>query len=417
MKVFKFGGASVKDAEGVKNIARVLEYENATSGLVVVSAMGKMTNAFEAIVKAYCNDKELTSEIKSVKEYHYNILQDLFDEKDQIFEVVETLFTDLYSFLQSNQNKQYDYVYDQVVCYGELLSTRIVSSYFNKLKLKNEWLDVRDLIKTDNSYRDAKVDWITTDEAINKSIKKDQLQIVQGFLGGASDGIGTTLGREGSDYTAGIFAYCLDAESVTIWKDVNGVYNGDPRKFENTIQLEEISYEETIEMAFYGASVIHPKTIQPLQSKEIPLYVRSFNNLNLKGTKVSRGVSLMPHTSCFIVKENQILVSISALDFSFMVEDNISHIFKLLHQYQLKVNMIQNSAISFSVCVDNKFNQFNEFYKEIQTNYKVEFIDDVDLYTVRHFNDSSINMIQQKGEVVLTQIVKETAQLIIKTKE
>ena len=233
-------------------------------------------------------------------------------------------------------------------------------------------------------------------------------------MGGDSKGNTTTLGREGSDYTAGIFAYCLDAKSVTIWKDVQGVLNADPRVFDETQLLEQISYEETIEMAFYGASVIHPKTIQPLQSKEIPLYVRSFKDTSLQGTKVSRGVAIQPYLPCFIVKKNQILVSISARDFSFMVEDNISHIFKLLHEHLLKVNLIQNSAISFSVCVDNKFNQFDTFYEELKSSYKVEVIKEVDLYTIRHFNQDALDKINHSGTAVLTQINKETAQIIIK---
>ena len=297
---------------------------------------------------------------------------------------------------------------------GELLSTRIVSAYLEKSGTENIWFDVRNYIKTDSNYRDAKVDWELTEELITKKVDTSKINITQGFIAANDTENTTTLGREGSDYTAGIFAYCLDAESVTIWKDVDGVLNADPRVFEETTLLKQISYEETIEMAFYGASVIHPKTIQPLQNKEIPLYVRSFIKNKKEGTKVSKGKRLLPYIPCFIVKKNQILVSISANDFSFMVENNISYIFKKLHNYKLKVNLIQNSAISFSVCVDNKFNNFDAFFTELKNDFKIDYQKGIDLYTIRHFNDTTLQEIQQKGEALLTQINKETAQIVIK---
>jgi len=415
VKIYKFGGASVKDAGSIRNVANILKQEGTENCLLVISAMGKMTNAFEEVVHAYCFDKEkLTSSIQYIEEYHNAILHDLFSEEDVIFKKVNSLLGQLKAFVHESEVKGYDFAYDQIVCFGELLSTTIVSHYLSSVGLENIWNDVRELIRTDSSHRDAKVDWQKTESAILKRIDQQNLNIVQGFLGGNSEGNTTTLGREGSDYTAGIFAYCLNAEDVTIWKDVQGVLNADPRVFTETQLLEQISYEETIEMAFYGASVIHPKTIQPLQSKNIPLYVRSFLNTKLNGTKITRGVAIYPKLPCFIVKKNQILVSISARDFSFMVEDNISQVFNLLHQHLLKVNLIQNSAISFSVCVDNKFNQFDTFYNELKSSYKVEVVKDVDLYTIRHFNNTSLESINSKGTPVLTQINKETAQIVIK---
>ena len=243
-----------------------------------------------------------------------------------------------------------------------------------------------------------------------------KLNITQGFIAANDTENTTTLGREGSDYTAGIFAYCLDAESVTIWKDVPGVLNADPRVFKETTLLEQISYEEAIEMAFYGASVIHPKTLQPLERKEIPLLVRSFVNPKETGTKVSKGTRLVPDIPCFIVKKDQVLVSISALDFSFMVENNISYIFQKLHDYQLKVNLIQNSAISFSVCIDNKFNKFDAFYDELKTQFKIDVQKGVDLYTVRHFDNNAVLSIEEKGESLLTQVNKETIQIVLAAK-
>ena len=416
MKIYKFGGASVKDADGVRNVAKILKEEGTENCLLVVSAMGKMTNMFEEVLEGYLHSQKYLEEcLDFVSNYHYSILKELnFSESNEVFEKVQKLLKELQVLMDHQNNMEYDFAYDQIVCYGELLSTTIVSEYLNSQGIETIWNDVRQLIKTDSSHRDAKVDWTTTEQNIQENINPEKLNIVQGFLGGNSAGDTTTLGREGSDYTAGIFAYCLNADSVTIWKDVQGVLNADPRVFEQTQLLEQISYEETIEMAFYGASVIHPKTIQPLQSKEIPLLVRSFMDPNLMGTKVTRGVAIHPHVPCFIVKKQQILVSISALDFSFMVEDNISHIFKLLHDHLLKVNLIQNSAISFSVCIDNKFNQFDTFYEELKSSYKVEVVKDVDLYTIRHFNDESLQKINQIGTSILTQISKETAQIVIR---
>ncbi|MCL4163967.1 UNVERIFIED_CONTAM: hypothetical protein GTU68_054542, partial [Idotea baltica] len=266
---------------------------------------------------------------------------------------------------------------------------------------------------TDSNYRDAKVDWQLTQSLITSKVNASKINITQGFIAANDTENTTTLGREGSDYTAGIFAYCLNAESVTIWKDVPGVLNADPRVFNDTTLLKQISYEEAIEMAFYGASVIHPKTLQPLQNKEIPLLVRSFVNPKEKGTRISKGSYLEPLIPCFIVKKDQILVSISALDFSFMVENNISYIFKKLHDYQLKVNLIQNSAISFSVCIDNKFNKFDDFYNELKKEFKIEVQKGIDLFTVRHFTDDAIAKIEEKGTPLLTQVNKETIQIVL----
>ena len=418
MKIFKFGGASIKDALGVKNIAHILHQEGASNCLLVISAMGKMTNAFENIVNSYVNNdqEKLTESIDFTINYHTKIISDLFQDEHEIHQNITILFGEMIHFLAKNIAKEYDYLYDQIVCYGELLSTTIVSEYLTDIGVTNTWKDVRKLVITDAVYRDATLNWLETEQLIKTQIDSSKLTIVQGFIGGHSNGNTTTLGREGSDYTAGIFAYCLDAKNVTIWKDVLGVLNADPREFKETQLLNQISYEETIEMAFYGASVIHPKTIKPIQNKQIPLYVRSFNDLNSSGTKVSSGITIEPIVPCFIVKKNQVLVSISTRDFSFMVEDNISDIFKLLHTYQLRVNLIQNSAISFSVCVDNHFNHFDQFYDEIKLVFKASFIKGVDLYTVRHFTNNSLNKIHNLGRSILSQINKNTAQIIIQKK-
>lgn len=418
MKIFKFGGASIKDALGVKNVANILQQEGASNCLLVISAMGKMTNAFENIVNSYVNNdqEKLVESIDFTINYHTKIINDLFQDEHVIHQNITILFGEMIHFLAKNIAKEYDYLYDQIVCYGELLSTTIVSEYLTDIGVTNTWKDVRKLVITDAVYRDATLNWLETEQLIKTQIDSSKLTIVQGFIGGNSNGNTTTLGREGSDYTAAIFAYCLDAKNVTIWKDVLGVLNADPREFKETQLLNQISYEETIEMAFYGASVIHPKTIKPIQNKQIPLYVRSFNDLNSPGTKVSSGITIEPIVPCFIVKKNQVLVSISTRDFSFMVEDNISDIFKLLHTYQLRVNLIQNSAISFSVCVDNSFNHFDQFYDQIKLVFKASFIKGVDLYTVRHFTNNSLNKIHNLGRSILSQINKNTAQIIIQKK-
>ncbi|MFD2602202.1 aspartate kinase [Flavobacterium suzhouense] len=415
MKIFKFGGASVKDADGIKNVFNVLEQVGHENVLLVISAMGKTTNAFEVVIKNYFDKSpELQASIQEVKKYHNQILMELFeDENDAVFGAINTIFSDLESFLQHNKSPNYNFVYDQIVSLGEVLSTTVVSHYFNSRGLKNQWIDVRELIKTDNTYRDAIVDWDLTQKNI-KGLKKKTLNITQGFLGSDENGFTTTLGREGSDYTAAIFAYCLGAESVTIWKDVPGVLNADPRYFENAILLNQISYREAIELAFYGATVIHPKTLQPLQKKEIPLYVKSFVNPLLPGTRVSKGADLEPQASCFIVKKDQLLISLSSLDFSFIMEENISEIFGLLHKYKIKVTLIQNTAISFSICVEDKFGNFPELKNVLAKKFQVTYNENVSLYTIRHFTEAAAETVAQGKEVLVKQISRETMQIVTK---
>ncbi|SDZ84953.1 aspartate kinase [Flavobacterium gillisiae] len=414
MRVFKFGGASVKDAEGIKNVYDVLQKVGYEDVLLVVSAMGKTTNALEVVIKDYFEKSSaLQSSVQEVKKYHNQILLDLFeDDKNAVFAAVKAQFSDLEYFLAHNKSPNYNFVYDQVVSYGELISTTILAHFMNHMDIKTEWIDVRNFIKTDANYRDATVDWDLTQKNISKNVKRKMLNITQGFLGSDENNFTTTLGREGSDYTAAIFAYCLNAESVTIWKDVPGVMNADPRYFENASLLNQISYREAIELAFYGATVIHPKTLQPLQKKEIPLYVKSFINPLLKGTSVSKGVTLEPYLPCFIVKRDQLLISLSSIDFSFIMEENISEIFSLFHEFKLKVNLIQNTAISFSVCVEDKFDNFNELNAILSKKFKVDFSQNVTLYTIRHFNDAAAETVEQGKNVILKQISTETMQIV-----
>ncbi len=421
MQVFKFGGASVKDANGVKNLASVLQKTGYSKTLIVVSAMGKTTNAIEHILKNYFeNTAELQSSIQEVLKYHNEILLDLFDpdgyrgENHPVFKKIAAFFHELNNILKTNKSPDYNFVYDQVIGFGELISTTIISEYLNHIGVNNNWIDVRNHIKTDSYYRRAKVNWETTQSNINSNFNRSVLNITQGFLGSDSNNFTTTLGREGSDYTAAIYAYCLNAQSVTIWKDVSGVLNADPRYFENAQLLNKISYREAIELAFYGASVIHPKTLQPLQGKEIPLYVKSFLNPEESGTTVSKGVNLDPMIPCFIVKKNQVLISLSSLDFSYIVEENISAIFRLLHQYKMKVNVIQNSAISFSVCVDNIYNNLETLLHHLKAKFKVECTKNVSLYTIRHYNNNAIKQIKEGKTVLLKQLTQETVQVITK---
>jgi aspartate kinase len=340
---------------------------------------------------------------------------DLFeDEKNGVFKAVNDLFADLDYFLSHNKSPNYNFVYDQIVSFGELISTTILSQYMTFRGIKTNWIDVRNYIKTDATYRDAEVDWDSTQKSISKNVKRKVLNITQGFLGADENGFTTTLGREGSDYTAAIFAYCLNAESVTIWKDVPGVMNADPRYFENASLLNQISYREAIELAFYGASVIHPKTLQPLQKKEIPLFVKSFLEPLLPGTSVSKGADLEPHLPCFIVKKNQLLMSLSSIDFSFIMEENISEIFALLHQFKMKVSLIQNSAISFSVCIEDKFGNFNELKAILSKKFKVAYNENVSLYTIRHFNEKASKMVEENKVVLLKQVSRETMQIVTK---
>lgn len=416
MRVFKFGGASVKDATSIKNVKTVLETTGFDNLVVVVSAMGKMTNALEVVVSNYLKKSpELKASLNVVFDYHNRILQDLFPEKSHaVYSDVKALFDELKQFLESNKSTNHAYVYDQVVCYGELVSTKIITYFLNQNNIKNTWLDSRECIKTDNNYRDAGVDWELTQSRIKEKVTSGQLTVTQGFLGSNENNFTTTLGREGSDYTAAIFAYCLGGESVTIWKDVPGVLNADPRVFKETQLLQQISYREAIEMAFYGASVIHPKTLQPLQRKEIPLYVKSFLNPLQGGTSVAKGKDLEPAVSCYIVKKEQVLISLSSLDFSFMMEDHIGDVFKLLHEYKMKVNLIQNSAISFSVCVDNKFNKLDELLTKLKPKFKLRYNENVTLYTIRHFNEKEVDRLEKQFEVFVKQQSRETIQLVVR---
>ena len=416
MRVFKFGGASIKDPQAVRNVLHVLQTVGYENSLIIASAMGKTTNALEDVINAYFKKpEELKNAIQIVKNYHLEIMNELFENKNHlVFDKVNVLFGEMEFFLSMNKSPNYNFVYDQIVSYGEIVSTTILSYFFNEQGIETIWIDARNMIKTDTTYRDGMVDWEKTENNIKNQIQSEKLYITQGFIGSDPNHFSVTLGREGSDYSAAIFAYCLNANSVTIWKDVPGVLNADPRYFEDTVLLNQISYHEAIELAFYGASVIHPKTLQPLQRKEIPLYVKSFVNPTLPGTSVSKGADLEPATACFIVKKDQLMVSISSKDFSFIMENQVSDIFKMFSEQHIKVNVIQNSAISFTVCVEDKFGNFENIVEDLSNNFNITYNENVSLYTIRHFTDEAAKKVIADKTVLLQQINRETMQIVTK---
>jgi aspartate kinase len=416
MRVFKFGGASVKDAAGVKNLVQVLTQMGHQDTLIVVSAMGKMTNAFEEVVSGYFTQPQTHLDaFHEVEDFHRNIVHELFEgQNPAIEERVKNLLGQCRTFLENNRSPHSSFVYDQVVSFGELLSTSIVCAYLNHSGMDAAWIDARSCIKTDNYYRSAHLNWERTQTAIQEHTQGAMLKVTQGFIGSDDNNFTTTLGREGSDYSAAIFAYCLGATDVTIWKDVPGVLNADPRVFDKTQMLHHISYQEAIELAFYGASVIHPKTLQPLQRKEIPLFVKSFLNPKGPGTQVGKGVRMRPEVPCYIVKKGLSLLRLSTRDFSFVVEDNISDIFKLLHEHKMSVDLIQNSAISFSVCVYDKYNKMESLLHALRARFDVQHQPDVTLYTIRHYDDKAEEELLKAHKLVLEQRTQTTLQLVMK---
>ena len=413
MKVFKFGGASIKDISSIKNILKIISTSNEDRLVIVVSAMGKTTNALELVVHNYFNNKEnLQASISEVYNFHSEIINNLFEKSHPIFSDISKSFEKLNSFIKANKSPSYSFVYDQIVSIGELLSSRIIHHFLLNNNINCSFIDARNCIKTNSKYRGAKVEWDITNEKIKDYISDSKISVTQGFIGSDKNNFTVTLGREGSDYSAAIFAYVLNAESLSIWKDVPGLLNADPKFFKNTKLLNQISYSETIELAFYGASIIHPKTLQPLQKKEIPLLVKSFKNPQSKGTIISKGIDIEPLVPCYIFKQNLILLKLSSLDFSFMVEDNISDIFKELHKFKMKVDVIQNSAISFSVCFFDKYNKIKELIKNLEGKYKIDMHKNVSLFTIRHFDEKSIKKISNKRKLLLEQRTEKTIRLI-----
>lgn len=421
MKVFKFGGASVKDAAAVQNVKRIIGLFSNEDLLIVVSAMGKTTNAMEEIVDALFNREKTKFEdlIEERKTFHYEIMKELFDQEDfPIFHEVNNIFTELKEKFDEGVSENYDFEYDQIVSLGEVLSTKIIAAYLSQHYNDVKWEDARQLIRTDHNYRYADVDWTKTHELINSAWEnkgKYKKLITQGFLGHTEEGLTTTLGREGSDFTAGIFAYCLKAESVTIWKDVPGMLNADPKWFDNTVKLDKISFKEAIELAYYGASVIHPKTIKPLQNKNIPLFVKSFVDPELPGTVIQRSTENDDIVPSFIFRMNQVLLSITPKDFSFVVEENMSYIFKVLADVGAQINVMQNSAVSFSVCLDITDYKLQMLKDKLEDQFIVKYNKGLELVTIRHYDQATIDRVTINKDILMEQKTRQTVRIVMKS--
>ena len=419
LKVFKFGGASVKEAAGVRNVAEILKSFKNDPLVIVVSAMGKSTDALERIVAAHAKQTgEAPKLLEALKAAHYEIMDELFTKDDPVYDEVNDTFVAIEWVIDEDPHPNYDFMYDQVVPAGELVSTRIVAAYLNRQGLPTHWLDARDVILTDDIYREGWVQWEQTIEnaqtILQPLVDKGGFVLTQGFIGTTSENFTTTLGREGSDYTAAIISFCLDAESMTIWKDVPGVLSGDPRIFENVTKLDRLSYREAIEMTYYGAKVIHPKTIKPLQNKSIPLYVKSFINPDGEGTFIGPDVDDL-YPPMVAVEKNQALMNISTRDFSFVAEHHMSFLFNKIAEYRLQVNLMQNTAISFAICVNNIDDKVRHFAKEIDKEFKV-IIDSegLELITVRHYTPQTLEMLRQGKIVMVEERTKNTVQMVAK---
>ncbi|TSD66708.1 aspartate kinase [Inquilinus sp. KBS0705] len=418
MLVFKFGGASIKDADGVINLGNVVKQYAENQILVVVSAMGKTTNALEKLADAYVNGTDdLHPIFEELKQYHYDILHQLFGDNHTVFDEVANTFVEIDWMIEDEPHDDYDFIYDQIVSVGELVSTRIVNAWFNHEGITSKWLDVRGYIHTDNTYREGAVDWDKTRSSIQKDIPAlltKGIVVTQGFLGGTSENFTTTLGREGSDYTASILAACLAAESVTTWKDVPGILNADPKLFNDTVKFDELTYQEAIEMTYYGASVIHPKTIKPLQNANIPLLVKPFTDPGAPGTVIKEGALNEFKKPVIIIKHNQVLLSISANDYSFISEIHLSEIFKQFAKNHVKVNVMQTSALSFTTCIDFNAERFGKLLTALKSDFKVKYNDGLTLITLRHYTNAAIDELTIGKTVLMKQTNRNTAQIVIK---
>ena len=428
IKVFKFGGASVNSAVGFRNVCRILKKHRNTPVMTVVSAMGKTTNALEVVLKHYRDNDpiQLIDSFRAVYNTHFSVIRELFpDENHPVYAEAESLFDQLRGYIRKGHlydktSKTYDFEYDQIVSYGELFSSCILDNYLNSQGIPCKLFDARELIITDSTYRDARVNWEKTGEKINAAILPyfrnsgtPAVALTQGFIGSDPSHNPTTLGREGSDYTAAILAFVLKSPEVTIWKDVPGVLNADPKWFNNPKKLPVISYREAIELAYYGASVIHPKTIRPLENAGIKLFVKSFEKPGAAGTLITNIDQWEISLPVYIRKQNQVLISISPRDFSFIVEENLSQIFTVLAKYRARANVMQNSAISFSVCLDRNEQALSELIEELSLNYEIRYNYNVDLFTVRHYTPSAINRLTKGRTVLLEQKSRHTVHLVV----
>lgn len=415
MKVFKFGGASVKDAPAVRNLASIIQ-KYPEPLVIVVSAMGKTTNAMEKVLKAF-NDRDVSWKdyFNDVKDFHYVIIQELFFDGHEVYREVANLFDELYQKLLLGPSMNFNFEYDQIVSYGELICTKIIYQFLKKEDWQVKWIDIRKVLKTDETYREANVNFeLSSNLAQEVFIDKENIKyITQGFIGSNRNNLTTTLGREGSDYTGALLAAFLKAESITVWKDVPGVLNADPKWFDNTVKLDKITYTDAIELAFYGTGVLHPKTIQPVKQNNIPLFVKSFINPDAEGTVIGNFEyeKLVPS---FIFKMDQVLIHVHPEDLSFIAEHNLVRIFNILSQYSLKVNLMQNTAVSFMLCVNNDTTRIPKVISELEKNYKITLEGDLELITIRYYDQRTIERVLVKKEVLLEQHSKNTVQMVVR---
>lgn len=421
MQIYKFGGASLKDASSVRNVAQIIQRCD-SHVVVVASAMGKTTSALELLADAYFNRLDFAPFLEQVKTFHFNIASELFaDGQHPVFKDLEKIFSRFEHLSDREPSGHFDYEYDQIVGYGEIISTKVLCHYLNLCHTPASFVDIRKYLKTDENYREGKIDVETSNQLINKRFHFDgeQIYVTQGFIASTQTNMMTTLGRDGSDFTAAMLAMFLKADRVTIWKDVCGVFNADPKFYDNPVCIAQLSYLEAVELAYYGAKVIHPKTIKPLQNMNIPLMVKSFLQPEAAGTVVCNSSELKTDAangipSIFIFKTNQILISISPKDFSFIAEDNMSRIFACLAKYRLKANMMQNSAISFSVCVDNDQKKVSGFIKEMSSSFKMKYNDQLELITIRHYNAQSIQEVTENKQIILQEKSRQTARFVVR---
>lgn len=422
MKVFKFGGASVKDAAAVINVGNIISRFENTPLVIVVSAMGKTTNALEGIMTSFSlgEGEKAKQLIEELRGYHQTIIGELFMNSATIISTeVHAIFDELIEKCVQPMEGDYDYNYDQIISLGEVISTKIISAYLENRGYASTWIDARKLVRTNDRWREAAVNWELTEVLIQNRINPliesgTRIAVTQGFIGHTTEGETTTLGREGSDFTAAIFAYCLNAEDVTIWKDVPGMLNADPKYFDNTVLLETISFKEAIELAYFGASVIHPKTIQPLKRKRIPLYIKSFLNPEARGSVIQESLAYDDHIPSFIFKLDQVLISLTPKDFSFIVEENLERIFGYLNKKKIRVNLMQNSAVSFSFVVDGAKIDLGKLIPYFQTNYHVKYNEGLELVTIRHYDEPTLKRVTVAKDIILEQKSRQTARLVIK---
>jgi len=417
IRVFKFGGASVKDADAVRNVAAILSRYAGEKIVVVVSAMGKTTNALEHVHRARFTGEPVDQTLRDIVSYHRQIIFELLPDKKKAEELVGTLEEDLHTAVNCPCTGTFDMEYDRVVSLGEWLSTSIVHAYLTSEGYASVFGDARRLIITDSRHRGARIAWDESAQrvrVISDYFEKSDIVILQGFIGSTAEGVVTTLGREGSDFTASVLAYLLHARDVTIWKDVPGMLNADPKRFSDTVKLSAISYREAIELAYYGASVIHPKTIKPLQNLGIPLYIRSFIHPDEEGTVIQERSDLDHAIPSFIVKDDQVLISLSTRDFSFVVEDNLRDIFDVLVRHGVRIHLMENSAISFSMCMDAEMGKLENVFREFSGRYSIRYNEGVSLVTVRHYDDAAVSRLTEGRDILLEQRSRDTIRWVMR---